>query len=303
VEKFRAGYELTQEACDNILGEIPADSKTMRNIAQREVLKAYQPYAGQTCFTAEEFFNLYTGDWDALGDQINAIYKTLNPNDSRTNVKTEVGWGKINSRYVQTLLNASQAADPRMYASFYVPGRDKIFENWEGTKYHTYQGVYGFKKYIPNNAPASWGEQDIPYAEGFNSVNQRIFRLADLYLQYAEACYKTNDQATAEKYLNKVRRRGWNLPFEDSDLTTPESVDFPNAPDDDSGDFMKALMLEREKELCLEGHIWFDYLRWNLAENLCGSRNFDPEKSHRLPIPYSERQIVGMNVLLQNKGY
>jgi hypothetical protein len=302
VEKFSAGYELTQDTYDKISNEIDGKDKPSEiEIALREVLRAYQPYIGVSVFSKEDFFNLYTGDWDALGDQINAIRRSFTP-PYRTNVKNEPNWGTANSSYMATVLDQSRAADPRMYDSFYVPGRDSIALDWAATNVVKYPNAYyGFKKYIPYNAQESWGKEQLPYADGFNSVNQRIFRLADLYLQYAEACYQTADVANATKYLNKVRRRAWKLPFDDAALATPEAVDYPTA--QDSGNFMEALVAEREKELCLEGHLLFDYLRWNKSADLFKDRGFDPTKHHRLPIPLTERQIVGMNVLLQNDGY
>lgn len=298
VDKFSVGYELTQETYDELMPQIIIGST---DIVIQELLKAYQPYIGISTYTKEEFFDLYTGDWNVLGDEINAI---LTANKFRRNVKTEYGWGTVNHSVMQTIVNASVGADPRMYDSFYVPGRDSIALDWAATQIRPYtNNYYGFKKYVPYNAVESWSGQTppLPGTDGFNNINQRIFRLADLYLQYAEACYKAGDPDNAKKYLNKVRRRAWGYPFDDASMSTPESVDYPSAVD--SGDFMAALIAEREKELCIEGVLWFDYLRWNMAEELFGDRGFDPKKHHRLPIPLSERQIVGMNILLQNDNY
>jgi hypothetical protein len=300
VNKFSVGYELTQEIYEQMMQEFTDKRRPgAADIIQNEVLKVYQPAIGIAVFSPEDFYTLYTGDWNALAATIN----TKLP--STVKAENEPGWGTVNNKYVQQILNRCRAADPRMYDSFYVPGRDSVATNWMVTDPpRPYSNsYYGFKKYIPYNAVESWQSSDkLPYADGTNSINQRIFRLADLYLQYAEACYHSNDSDKAEKYLNKVRRRAWGFPYDDADLTTPESVDFPTS-EDDSSDFMQAIIAEREKELCLEGHLWFDYLRWNIAEERFAVRGFDPEKHHRLPVPLSERQIVGMDILLQNSGY
>jgi hypothetical protein len=297
VDKFSLGFEYTQDMYDQLVAEMDAKLKySESDIALKAVLEAYKPYMGTRMPSAEALFQLYTGDWDALGDQINTARRAAG---YRANVKTEPGWGTINSSYVQTIIGLARIADPRMYDSFYVPNRDSVASDWAATKVSPYKNsYYGFKKYIPYNAPASWSDEKLPYAEGFNSINQRIFRVSDVYLQYAEACFETGDMGNAKKYLNKVRRRGWKLPFDDASLQTPNAIDY-----DGSTDFKTELIAEREKELCLEGHLWFDYLRWNKTAELFSSRGFNPDKHHRLPIPLSERQIVGMNILLQNKGY
>lgn len=296
VNKFSSGYELTQEVYDKYSSLAPSSAS---NVVQAEVTKAYVSAIGVNVPSVSDFFNLFTGDWDALADDINVILKTYK---FRLDVKTEPGWGTADSKYIQTLVSEIRAADPRMYDSFYVPGRDIISTNWAGTDLQPYpNSYYGFKKYIPYNAIENWAAEGLPGFEGDNSINQRIFRLADLYLLYAEAMYKTGDKTNAARYLNKVRRRAYKLPFDDASMLTAQSVDYPSA--NDSGDFMDAIVKEREKELCLETHLWFDYLRWNMAAELFETRGFDPAVHHRLPIPLTERQIVGMDVLLQNSGY
>jgi tetratricopeptide (TPR) repeat protein len=296
IDKFISGYELTREVYDRMLDETNTGRQTAAKIIQREVLKVYEPYIGIPVSTSVDFYNLYPGDWNALAAAIQALVIGVPVID-------ESGWGTSGNKYVQAIRDMCNAADPRMYDSFYVPNRDSISLDWAETQKMSYDAnYYGFKKYIPYNLVESWASEGLPYADGFNSINQRIFRLADLYLQYAEACYRTGDDANAEKYLNRVRRRAWRLPFDDASMATVLPVDFPSA-EDDPGDFMKALIAEREKELCLEGHLWFDFLRWNKAAEVFAGRGFDPEKHHRLPIPYSERQIVGINILLQNSGY
>jgi hypothetical protein len=298
VNRLVIEYELTQEIYDAILAETSAGRQTAEKIIQRAVLQAYQPAIGTPVFPDSAFYRLYTGSWEALAAAIQPLVPAVN-------VSAEEGWGTLANKYLQVILIRCMNADPRLYDSFYVPYRDSISTRWAVTpeSVEAYLPRYfGFKKYIPWNAVEGWESEGLPYATGFNSINQRIFRLADLYLQYAEACYRTNDPVGAEKYLNKVRRRAWQQPFSDAALASPVSVDFPSV-DDDPADFMAALIAERERELCLEGHLWFDYLRWNLAGTAFASRGFNPEKHHRLPIPYSERQIVGINILLQNSGY
>ena len=126
------------------------------------------------------------------------------------------------------------------------------------------------------------------------------FRLAEVYLNYAEACMQLGDNSTAQEYINKVRQRtGVNLPTYNN-LTTKEKT-------------FEALRHERKVELAFEGLYYWDMRRWNVAEKeLTGIRrhglkieklgdtyrytyvevdnedlNF-PKKMYRLPVPQDE---------------
>lgn len=295
VDKFSGGFLLEQITYDDIIAH-PENYIKLKNPRRALTLvaeKAYNQTVGQRYTTRNDFFSSYTGNWDELAVEINEQMKAEGIRNFDIK-EDDVYWGTIDSKYVKVISTAAEKDnDPRMYDSFYVPNRDSLSNHWDGRDTYTYTtNYYGFKKYIPYNSVDSWTAEGLPGFDGFNSINQRVFRLGDMYLQYAEACYRCGDESKAIEYMNKVRRRAWGYAID-----VPSSVDFT------SGDFMTALVSEREKELCLEGHLWFDYLRLNLAEELCKSRGFDPMKHHRLPIPLSERQIVGMDVLLQNSGY
>ena len=75
-------------------------------------------------------------------------------------------------------------------------------------------------------------------------------RLAEVYLNYAEACLQLNDAPTAMEYISKIRSRV-NLPT-DKGLT--------------GEDAFAALRHERKIELAYEGHLWWDMRRWKLSE-------------------------------------
>ena len=302
VDKFAGGNNLTQELYDDMIanprtyiGGLPNPQKAFPLVVE----KAFSGVIGQDFSDRFAFFESYTGSWDALAEEINT--ELANQGVRRFDIKNDdKKWGTADSKYVSAITKASaKDDDPRMYASFYIPNRDSIrnIVNGEYAGYSTYTtSYYGYKKGIPNDATQWWSSMGLPYNDGHNSINQRIFRLADLYLQYAEACYFTGSTSTAIEYLNKVRRRAWGL-----DIDTPSEKDFT------TGDFFEALVKEREKELCLEGQLHFDYLRWwdgpYGACTLYASRGFNPNKHHRLPIPLSERQAVGLSVLLQNENY
>lgn len=78
-----------------------------------------------------------------------------------------------------------------------------------------------------------------------------VFRLAEIYLNYAEASAELGNTADALKYVNLIRKRA-DMP----DLTAANLVD--------------KIRQERRIELCFEGHRYFDLRRWNLAETGAG---------------------------------
>ncbi len=95
------------------------------------------------------------------------------------------------------------------------------------------------KIYMPlAKRPDNYNQPKVP-------MNYIILRYADVLLLYAEACYETNDQATARTYLNMIRSRV-NLPSVTSSGT----------------DLRDAIRLERRLELACEYHRIYDIRRW-----------------------------------------
>jgi len=75
-----------------------------------------------------------------------------------------------------------------------------------------------------------------------------MYRLADMFLLYAEALNKTGDMATALKYLNFVHQRATLPAFTSAQLETQTKME-------------DAILQERQWELFDEGKRWFDLCR------------------------------------------
>jgi hypothetical protein len=75
-----------------------------------------------------------------------------------------------------------------------------------------------------------------------------VYRLADMFLLYAEALNKTGDQATALKYLNFVHQRATLPAYTAAQLATQTQME-------------DAILQERQWELFDEGKRWFDLCR------------------------------------------
>lgn len=131
-------------------------------------------------------------------------------------------------------------------------------------------------------------------------LNRKEIRYADVLLMYAEACIESGqEQDKALEYINKVRGRVGMSPI--------------------TAATREALRHERRVELAMEGHRWFDLVRWGIAgptmmayrdkySTKAGSSftegdlmaNFIEGKHELMPIPQEEVRLGG---LAQNPGY
>jgi hypothetical protein len=91
--------------------------------------------------------------------------------------------------------------------------------------------------------------QPISFAERY-TIPWPHFRLAEIYLNYAEAKFELGDEAKCREYINKVRAR----------------VGMPAIPNTVTGEALRQrLYNERRIELAFENHRFFDIRRWKIA--------------------------------------
>jgi starch-binding outer membrane protein, SusD/RagB family len=165
--------------------------------------------------------------------------------------------------------------------------------NWRNLT-HTFQAKY----------ECSWAEFQ---AHGANwseaPFNNRMLRYADIVLVAAEAAIMAGDNEKARTYINMVRTRARMCGVEGN--TCP--ADYPSG----TTITMDMLMHERRLELAMEGHRFFDLVRWNLAtEKLDGSYlanqdvtvSFSSPKNDFYPIPQQEVN-TSQGSLLQYPGW
>lgn len=124
-------------------------------------------------------------------------------------------------------------------------------------------------------------------------TNLRLIRLAEVYLNYAEACCKTDDPTTATEYLNKIRNRA-------------HLQDYPNNPGDDNLDLFEAIMQERHLELAMEGFRFFDVVRVGWGEQVfkegfkSAVGNYQPFKAGAEVLPIPQIEIDISNGVIKN---
>lgn len=144
---------------------------------------------------------------------------------------------------------AFEEGDPRREAS--LINTMKFADTWilkdetPGVVQQDFTSFYNYKHYLSKEQYTTLGNfRNSP-------VNERIIRLSDVYLMYAEACINTGDDANALLYINMVRSRARGAGTIPADLGTVTKED---------------IYKERRVELCNEGGRWHDLVRLGLLE-------------------------------------
>ncbi len=118
-------------------------------------------------------------------------------------------------------------------------GRDS--NNWSGDNPRSH---YVMKKFMPDDI-----NRAMPPSDKY-TIPWPFFRLAEMYLNYAEAKFELGDEATCREYMNKVRAR----------------AGMPEVPASITGEELRTkLYNERRVELVFEEHRYFDLRRWKIA--------------------------------------
>ncbi|MDR0828832.1 MAG: RagB/SusD family nutrient uptake outer membrane protein [Prevotellaceae bacterium] len=202
-------------------------------------------------------------------------------NDMAPNFGLSEGWSGI--RALENLVDKFETADTR--ALFWTEKRTKETYSWSD-----FNSGYSVVKYTNLKNDGTKGSHEL-----FPDTDFPMFRLADVYLMYAEAVLRGGsggDLATAVTLVNKVRNRAEVSPINNSNLT----LDF--------------LLDERCRELYWEGHRRTDLIRfgkftkdykWNWKNGVyVGTTNInDDYKIFPLPV----QELSANKGLTQNKGY
>ncbi|PSR54036.1 RagB/SusD family nutrient uptake outer membrane protein [Adhaeribacter arboris] len=198
--------------------------------------------------------------------------------------------------------------DPRFYANivyqgatyrgrqteFFLPGGLDSRDGPESWNYAT--TGYSMRKFM---------DESLDFKKGLGKQPFIFFRLAEMYLNYAEAQYYLGNEAVAKEYVNKIRAR----------------VHMPEI-NSSGAQLLEDIQHERRIELCFESKRFFDVRRWMIAEET-GNKNakgiewkkengvlkyniIDVQqrsftaRMYYLPIPLSEINKTGLE---QNPGY
>jgi hypothetical protein len=203
-----------------------------------------------------------------------------------TEISLDFGrWGFNNP--TQELVDAYEAGDPRRVYTIFKTGDDRFGQVYDSKKGPNTVTGFLARKYVFD--PATMGEAVNGWTNG-EGVNYVVLRYADLLLMHAEALIEQNirlQDALAD--INLVRSR--------------PGVKMPPLTMGDQADLRKKMRHERRVELALEGHRFFDLIRWGnqYATPLLtaqGKVNFQYEKHKLFPVPQIEMDLNPL--LVQN---
>ena len=197
-----------------------------------------------------------------------------------------LGWGW--NTPTQPLVDTYEPGDLRKAATILFTGESDDPSN----------GGYG--RTLPGLAPASnlvrkyWNKKvyvdpakriSTGWIDGAYWVNHRILRYADVLLMAAEARNELGQGATAVDWVNEVRNR----------------AGLPDTSFISQSQFRSVIKHERRVEFALEGHRFFDLVRWGDAVSVLGPLGYQ-HKHRYYPLPQG---VVDRSngVLIQNPDY
>jgi len=233
-----------------------------------------------------------------------------------------------------------QAVDPRL--DWTVGRRGIPFLDWglhpgeAWIREQSTAGPYSSKKHIYWQATAGTFSDQSSWAPG-SAINVVLIRFADVLLMAAEAEAQLGNLAQAQEYVNMVRARAAkpeNIVHKYVDPSKPlegftnEAAANYSVATYPSGYFaglgqeqaLRAIYFERKLELALEGHRFFDLVRWGIADEELNAY-FDYEgaiipdvrgatfvagTNEYYPIPQRQidlQTVGGVSTLTQNPGY
>jgi hypothetical protein len=232
------------------------------------------------------------------------------------------------------ILDVSQPVDPRL--DWTVGRRGVNFLDWgkmpgfSWIRDQNYAGPYTGKKWMYYLAD----EGSSTHATARRSVNNnyRLIKLSSVILWLAEIEAETNNLAKAEEYVNMIRNRAKTSAVQDASVKYAINP-YPAGTFAANGkDFaLNAVYMESRLEFAMEGHRFFDLVRWGIAADFLNKMYIPKEgapgkdatgrtyskrsymigksftdKNRYFPLPIDEilnSQKEGKATLKQNDGY
>lgn len=185
-----------------------------------------------------------------------------------------------------------------------------------------YAGPYSPKKFIYYKSQEGTLTDGSGWTRGYAAMNYNIIRFADVLLMAAECEVELGNLEAARALVNQVRARASNpaswVKRSDGSNAANYVIGLYNTPWTSAATARDAVRFERKLELSGEGHRFFDLVRWGIAPEAVnaylqyegniltvqlGGATFTAGKSEHYPIPQTQIDRQGADVLKQNPGY
>ncbi len=187
-----------------------------------------------------------------------------------------------------------------------------------------YGGPYSPKKNHYYKTETGTGTDGSSWTSGYVALNNNLMRFAEVILMAAEVEVEVGSLNNARDYVNKIRNRAKNsegfVKNPDGNPAANYVINEYSIPWTDQAMARKTVRFERRLELAMEGHRFFDLVRWGIAAETL-NKYLEVEKNKRqyligatfkagvneyFPIP--EQQIIlssisGKPTLQQNPGF
>lgn len=187
----------------------------------------------------------------------------------------------------------------------------------------SYGGPYAPKKNVHEKAQQGGYTNASGWTSGANSNTTKLIRYSDVLLQLAEAEVELGNLEKARTLVNQVRQRAANPAGFVMDGAAPAAnykIGLYTAAWTDATVARKAVRFERRLELGMEGHRFFDLVRWGVAATVKNAyfakeqakrtylkgATFTAGKHEVFPIPskaITQSAKDGAPTLKQNSGY
>lgn len=183
-----------------------------------------------------------------------------------------------------------------------------------------FAGPYSPKKFVFYRTQSKVLTDGSSWTDGYSAINYNIIRYADVLLMAAEAEIEVGSLAKALEYTNLVRARAANPSGFVLNAGKPAAnyviSTYPAFASKEAA--RAAVQFERKLELSGEGHRFYDLVRWGIAApalnaflayeapklpTAYGGAKFTAGKDEYMPIPLTQIDYQGRDVLKQNPGY
>ena len=180
-------------------------------------------------------------------------------------------------------------------------------------------GPYSPKKYSYYKSDVGKFQDNSSWTPGYTALNVTVMRFADILLMAAEAEVEVGSLEKAREYVNMIRTRAAKtVVMQDGAPAAKYMIKNYETAWTDKAVARTAVRFERKLELAMEGHRFFDLVRWGtdvteinaylkyesqFLPNTLGAGATYQAKHAILPIPQNQIDLTGADILKQNPGY